>query len=174
MNGKEFRETPEFQKGRTGERIVADFLQGLGYYIIPSYDYAGEDGDKAPKLQGLTAGFAVPDLDIAREGKRKWCEVKTKQSASWTRITNRFEHGIPERHLRNYLKVQEITGTPVYLVVYEQDTSLLLVIAVNDVAQAGRRSTMKKQGREEGGMVYFARDSMRTLANLAVPPSAAS
>src|SRR5690606_34450197 len=73
-----FRETAEFQRGRTGERLVAELLQSRGWYVIPSYDYSGEDGDKPPRLQGLREAFPVPDLAIARDGIRSWAGVKTK------------------------------------------------------------------------------------------------
>lgn len=43
-----FRERPEFLKGRSGELIVARWFQERGWYVIPSYDYSGEDGNKAP------------------------------------------------------------------------------------------------------------------------------
>jgi hypothetical protein len=50
MRSTDFRASPEFKKGRTGERMIASLLQRDGWFILPSYDYSGEDGDKPPRL----------------------------------------------------------------------------------------------------------------------------
>mgnify|MGYP001343493932 CR=1 FL=1 len=158
-----FCETEEFIRGSNGEKLVAAYLQEHGYYVIPSYDFTGDENNKAPKLQGLRDAHVIPDLDVAKDGRRKWCEVKTKREASFTRKTGRYEHGISERHLRSYMRVQAITGTPVHLVVYEESTGALLMQTADWIAANGRRSNMKKQGRDEGGMVYFPRDGMKQI-----------
>jgi hypothetical protein len=54
----DFRQRQEFKKGRSGEQKIAEVLRRRGWYIIPSYDYSGEDGNKAPRLQGLSDAFA--------------------------------------------------------------------------------------------------------------------
>src|SRR5690606_40649353 len=81
--GAAFREKEEFRRGRNGERLVAELLQSRGWYVIPSYDYSGEDGDKPPRLQGAVDAFPLPDLDVARDGQRRWAEVKTKKRADY-------------------------------------------------------------------------------------------
>jgi len=120
-----FQERPEFLVGRDGEQRVADWLKDFGWYVIPSYDYSGENGSKAPKLQGLRNGYPVPDLDIAKSGARRWVEVKTKKTADWTRITRRLEHGI--EHYDDYLRVAQETGTEAWLAVYELEASYDMV-----------------------------------------------
>ena len=60
---------------------MSDQLQARGWHVIPSYDYSGEDGCKAPRMQGVDSWFTLPDLDIARNGKRFWVEVKAKGKA---------------------------------------------------------------------------------------------
>src|SRR3972149_1435615 len=97
VSTRPFKETEKYKKGHTGEKIVTEMLQKRGWYVIPSYDFSGPNDDKAPKLQGLGNGFVLPDLDISRNGKRKWAEVKTKDEATFTRITQKLEHGIPLR-----------------------------------------------------------------------------
>ena len=73
-----FRDTEEFKRGQSGERVVAGILMNRGWFVVPSYDYSGEDGNKAPKMQGADLSLVIPDLDIARGGDRRWIEVKTK------------------------------------------------------------------------------------------------
>lgn len=159
-----FRETAEFKRGRNGERLVADLLRRKGWYVIPSYDYSGEDGDKAPKLEGLRDRFPVPDLDVAKDGDRRWAEVKTKAAATYTRITGRYEHGIPKRHYDAYREVQRITGCEVWLFVYEEDTGEVLCGKLDELAKQRREYAGDKMSR--GGMVFFPRDAFQLFARV--------
>lgn len=138
--------------------IVAQELQRQGYFVLPSYDYSGDDGNKSPRLQGDVAQYVVPDLDVSRNGKRMWVEVKTKSRPSIGRRSGKPEHGIDGRHLSHYLKVQEITGCPVYVVVYETATGQVLRQSADEIAARGRRSRLG-----EYAMVYFIRDEMKCL-----------
>lgn len=117
-----FRERPEFLRGRSVELLVSDWLKGRGWYVIPSYDYSGDSRDKAPRLSGLADAFPVPDLDVCRAlprrtATRRWVEVKAKEAASYTRKTDRYEHGI--EHYDDYVKVAELTGTEPWLAICE-------------------------------------------------------
>lgn len=154
-----FRETVEFQRGHNGERMVAELLQQHGWYVIPSYDYAGEDHDKAPRLQGALGGFIIPDLDIAKDGARRWAEVKTKAEATFTRITQRLEHGISKRHYEHYQKVQQITGDEVWLFVVEENTGTVLFAKLDDLEPFKRVYNGDKMSR--GGMVFYPRDCFK-------------
>lgn len=121
-----FQERQNFKRGRAGELRVMQWLQEHGWFVIPSYDYAGEDGDKPPRLQGLVAAYAVPDLDAAKNACRRWVEVKTKHSANYRYTTRTYEHGIDESLLRDYEQVEKITGCEVWIAIYEESTGRLL------------------------------------------------
>jgi len=153
-----FRQTEKWKKGRKGELLIADLLKQAGWYILPSYDYSGEE-EKAPRLQGALREYVIPDLDISKNGERRWAEVKTKQKADWTYITRRLEHGIPLRHYRHYLEVQEITGCDVWLFVYEIEAGDVLFAKLNDLADVLRLYEGNKMSR--GGMAFFPRDAFR-------------
>src|SRR5579859_7467257 len=107
---RNIRESEEWQRGRAGELAVAEWLMRRECYVIPSYDYAGEDGDKPPKLQSMWRGHPVPDLDVSRDGIRFWVEVKTKKEAVLWRKTNELRHGIERRLLEHYQTVEAISG----------------------------------------------------------------
>jgi hypothetical protein len=62
----EFRASSYFVRGRSSEQRVAQLLQKRGWFVIPSYDYASEDGNKAPKLQGQLGSHMIPDLDVSK------------------------------------------------------------------------------------------------------------
>lgn len=134
------------------------WLQMRGWYVIPSYDYSGEGGAKAPKLQGLKAAFPVPDLDVCRFGVRRWVEVKTKEAADFTYKTGRFEHGI--EHFDDYVRVAEETGTGAWLAIYELSTKALLLQSFAKLG-APRRSVMN--GRR---MAFWPRDAFDMAATI--------
>lgn len=125
------RESDEFIRGAAGEKRVAAWFQDRGWFVIPSYDYAGSNGDKAPRLQGLSDAYAVPDLDIAKSGCRRWVEVKTKKEAVLWRKTQELRHGIEIRLLDQYQRVQKITGTDCWLAIYEESTGELMAQELN-------------------------------------------
>jgi len=115
-----FEELPATIRGRKAERAVSLWLQSLGWYVLPAYDYAGLGEGKAPRLEGPQPAV-VPDLLTARDGAGRWCEVKFKQHADWTRATGRYETGIPTRHWLDYGRVRTITGTDVWLMFVHED-----------------------------------------------------
>lgn len=149
-----FRQSPKFLRGRSGEKHVAELLQASGWYVIPSYDYTGEE-NKAPKMQGLASNFVIPDLDTAKDGKRKWAEVKTKAAPTLHRVTNTLEHGIDRCHYDSYLEIERITGCAVWLFVYEEDSQCVLFNSLANLKSKARFYTGDKMRR--GGMVFFPR-----------------
>lgn len=130
-----FRELETFKVGRGGEQVVAKWLMERGWYVIPSYDYAGEDGDKAPRLQGYRVGHPVPDLDCAKDGNRRWVEVKTKTTTIFWRKTQKHQHGIDMPLLQHYRTVQAITGTPVWVAIYEEFSGCLLANTIDALGE---------------------------------------
>lgn len=158
-----FKQSPLYKKGHVGEVIVAEELQRRGYYVLPSYDYSGED-EKAPRLQGEKLCFVIPDLDTMKDGKRIWVEVKTKEEATFTRKTNRLEHGIPLKHYRHYQEVERISGCGVWLAVYEINTGDILIARLSELEKHVRLYEGEKMSY--GGMAFFPRDSFDLLTTV--------
>lgn len=161
MPFRPLRETEEWKRGHTGELLVARWLMRRGWYVVPSYDYSGEDGFKAPRMHGLRDGFVLPDLDVSKDGQRLWAEVKTKRVPTLHRITGRMEHGIAINHWKAYRRVQQESGCDVWLVIYEELARRLVV---------GRLSALEKNARfyqgdkmDRSGMVFFLRDDFKPL-----------
>ncbi len=151
------RDRDEFVRGAAGEKLVAAWLQEHGWHVIPSYDYAGPDGDKPPRLQGFKVGYPVPDLDVARAGVRRWVEVKTKREAVFWRKTREWRHGIELRLLEHYRTVEVITGTECWIAVYEESTGDLLAQAIGEL---GTPSVGTDRGHR---MAYWPRARFRRL-----------
>lgn len=155
-----FRDTTEFQMGRTGEHIVADFFRAKGWFILPSYDYSGEDGNKAPKLQGFDASYVIPDLDAAKDGTRVWVEVKTKSEPVLYRKTNELRHGIDARHFWQYRICQKITGCSVFLVIVELSTRALLCAPLSKLIDKAEAGSGTRWGEK---MVFWPRDAFKEI-----------
>ena len=159
--GSDFHQQPNFLKGRSAEVATAQILKQRGWHVIPSYDYSGEDGKKAPKLEGSSRSHIIPDLDVSKEGARLWIEVKTKSHAILRRVTQCLEHGIEYRHWKDYLEVQRITNTQVWLFIHEEDTGDILFQSLTELAQDARVYEGNRMGR--GGMVFFKRSAFRHI-----------
>ena len=144
-------------------------LQESGCYVIPSYDYAGEGQDKPPRLQGPRRAYPIPDLDVSKNGERFWVEVKTKASATYTRLTGRYEHGIPLRLFQAYLRVQRITGCPVWLYIVEEDTNTVLRARLDALMSQARVYTGDRMSR--GGMVFWPLDAFEPVRARSVSAS---
>lgn len=114
-----FIERPEFKRGRVAELLVSTWLQQRGWFVIPSYDYAGLTHDKPPRLQGIRQAFPIPDLDICRGGDRRWVEVKAKGSAAMYWKRGVYQHGV--HNYEHYLRVEKETGSKTWLAVLELD-----------------------------------------------------
>lgn len=151
-----FKDTPLYRKGHEGELIVSDELKRRGYFVIPSYDYSGENDDKAPRMHGTAASLVLPDLDVCKDGRRVWVEVKTKEEATFHRNTQRLEHGISQRHYRDYKEVEKVSGCDVYLAVYEIKTGDVLMAKLSNLSKRERVYAGEKMSN--GGMVFFARE----------------
>ncbi len=153
------RETAEFRRGRNGERIVASILMRSGWLVVPSYDYSGEDNNQAPRMEGDGTFLVIPDLDACKRGRRRWIEVKTKKTATLHRKTGTLEHGISLRHFRHYQSVEAESGSPVWLVVYEENSGDLLIARLSELSARARIYEGPKMGR--AGMAFFPRDAFR-------------
>lgn len=123
--GGDWKATPEYGQGKAGERIIAELFKSRGWYVIPSYDYVSDE-EKAPQMHGMYRGLILPDLDICRDGKRRWIEVKTYGAPSLYRKTQELQHGIQQRHWDHYREVEAISGTPVWICVYQLSDGAVL------------------------------------------------
>ena len=152
------------QFGRSAEERVAHLLQHrYGCYVVPAYDYSV--GDEAPKLQGAFCGYVVPDLDVSKGGARSWVEVKAKTNAgSPTRLTGQIEHGFSWRLFQHYRTVQQITGTPVFIIILEVITGDILYQSLDALDEVKRVYDGDKMDR--GGTVFFPRAIFEFLCNI--------
>jgi hypothetical protein len=153
--------------GNRFEVMVAAWLKSRRFYLLPVYDYSGLGANKAPKLEAQTpyGSLVLPDLLVARDGGVKFVEVKYKDRADWTRITQRFETGINLRLWLHYRKVQVVSGIPVWLMFVHQQEDEIRGGWIDDLAALKpRKYEGQKMGRS--GMVFFPWDGLKRQATL--------
>lgn len=165
MAARSLRDTDQFKMGRRGEQVVAAMFRELGWGIIPSYDYAGPDGDRAPSLQGKGWRVPLPDLDTARRGRRRWVEIKTKNAATFTYTTRQLEHGIDLDKYEQYLVVEAETGVEVWLAFYELDTQTVLYQSLDRLAAVVREGDDEHR-MSRHGMAFFPRTELLLLGTV--------
>lgn len=97
--------------GKEGEHEVGECLMNMNYTILPLYQF---NDAIAPQIYTSNTTITSPDLFVSGNGKCFWVEVKTKNR--WIKYFDNTETGCNYRHYQEYLKIQEVTQLPVYLI----------------------------------------------------------
>jgi len=96
---------------KEAEIWTQEIFNNLGFYVFPKYLYSDSG---APCLVGLNDNIVVPDLDVSGYGQRFWVEVKNKPLRKLYPDT-----GFSERLCNEYLKVQEITNSNIFIICFD-------------------------------------------------------
>jgi hypothetical protein len=161
--------------GKAAESAIARWMISRGASILPVYEKIIDEG-KGPQLFTACGAFVAPDILAMKAGKFKWIEAKHKKAFSWYRKKSVFETGIDLRHYEEYQKVQDISGTPVWLLFLHEggcakdspESPSGLFGARLDELRVNESHRSDKWG--SGGMVYWCRDCdggpLRKIAEL--------
>lgn len=154
----------QLERGREIEKAVAKWLMNRGQRVLPVYDYSGLAEGKAPKFTAAiqSESLVLPDLLAAKAGKSTWFEVKFKERADFTKITNRLETGISRRLFEQYQRVEVESGCPVWLIFAHKREDELRGDALQRLAATARFYDGGRMGR--GGMVFFDYRALKFLA----------
>lgn len=173
----------EFQKqlafGRIAESQIARWLISRGNYLLPVYDIEYIDGiPKGPRVFG-NDNMVAPDLLVLGKRKSLWVEAKHKSAFSWYRIGKCWETGIDLRHYQEYLKVQEISQWPIWLLFLHDGSSPRLGdlklgcpedcptgLFGNSLNVLNANESHRSDRWGKSGMVYWSHGSLRQLATL--------
>lgn len=163
----DIRSRPEWLFGDDVQQMLAEYFRSQRVYVVPSYDYAGPDGDRAPMLATNGDKLILPDLDVAANGVRAWVEIKAKDHAWRHNKCRRDEHGVDLRQFRHYQRVERETGTPVWLCVYERNTGAVLVTRIGALTESDAHpGQMVKGGFDEGPVLNVSRDAFTKVAQI--------
>lgn len=167
--------------GKLGESQIAAWIRRRGNCVLPVYEKEINEG-KGPQLFLPDSELIAPDLFVFSHDKVWWVEAKHKSVFSWNRNRGKWVTGIDLRHYNDYLRVDELTPWPVWvLFLYKKDYD---PNRPNDpwpcpVGLFGRRITTLRQieshrspprgggtGWGNSGMVYWAHETLLQLATL--------
>ena len=152
-----FRDSPEFERGHRGERMVAALLRDRGYHVIPTYDYTTAQ-ERAPLLQSRQGALVLPDLDVSTPTARYWVEVKTHKDAAKNRWHECYVHGVKLRHAVNYSHVSQITQARVRLAIVELRTVSLLTAWLDELEPIDCQCSDCRQALNPKCLRYYRRD----------------
>lgn len=152
---------------RRYEKGVARWLMQRAWRILPTYDFSGSDGDKTPTLLAADGdqSLVLPDLLACKDGDTRWVEVKYKDSADWTRLTNRLETGISLRLWTHYVRVRAVTGISVWIMFVHRLEGEVRGAEIETLSRMPPRIyDGRKMGR--GGMAFFPWDGLQLMTSL--------
>ena len=171
-----------FARGRVAETAIERWLMERGNWVLPVYD-VGEDANKGPQLFGHLEQLVAPDMLVFP--KLAFVEAKSKSTFTWHRITGQWTTGIDRKHYQHYLKVQERTQIPVWLLFLHMQSRTseidlqwscpatcpvgLFGESLTELKncinhECGSRALSSGWGRS--GMVYWAHKNLRLLADI--------
>jgi hypothetical protein len=157
--------------GRSWELALGSWLRARKWFLLPAYDFSGADGDKAPKLAGHGERVAVPDLLAFKGDARAWVEVKYRQHAVEYRKLREMRTGlVPRRLWDNYLRTQQITGIPVWMVFVQEQEGEVVGQSLARLADDVVHTQMYRDRRDPSGVmrphVFVPYNSLIRLASL--------
>lgn len=106
--------------GKKGEEILKEILLKHAVYVIETRDFFKTDQKyKGPSLWGLDDSFVLPDFEAIKNANCVFVESKLKRAISFFVKDRLQQHGINTRHYLHYMKVSELSGLDIWIVVIE-------------------------------------------------------
>lgn len=122
----------EAKLGRFAERLIAAALKELTSFALIDSNDLDNNEPGAPmvlnaEVDGCRMRLIKPDLDLAHKGLRFWCECKGRRTCGDLKIMSCETQMISKRQWRHYQLVQDVTGTQVWIFLFQRDAHELLV-----------------------------------------------
>ncbi len=148
-------------RGLVYEIAFSKWLQAKrNWYVLPTYDFNGFAQDKAPRLVSGGQKLVVPDILAFRQGKGAWFEIKLKERADLYRATNTRETGLPYRHYKDYTRIAQLTGLPVWVIfIHEKEQ----VVKTGEIAKLPISHVYDGDKMDRGGTIFFKFDALLTI-----------
>lgn len=158
------------QAGKVAESVIARWLMGKGYSVLPVYEKA-EQEYKGPQLFSCDGGLTAPDMLAMKPERIMFVEAKCKTGFTWSRKYQRFETGIDIKHYCDYLKVRESTGVPLWILFLQRGGAVKDAPANRpnsprglfggEILHLSQSESHRHENWGNGGMVYWATDYPR-------------
>ncbi len=163
--------------GKIGESHIACWLKVVrGRNVLPVYEKQISDGKGPQVFMADGSQLTAPDILVFGGAKQAvWIEAKHKSAFSWHRKTGRWTTGIDLHHYEHYLKIAEsYPEWPVWLMFLHRpgcaakDTPGGMEsphgLYGEDIQVLRALENHRSHNHGKTGMVYWAKDSLRKLA----------
>lgn len=112
----------EAMLGRSAEVAITRRLSETGVHVVPTHAFLNNnEKTTAPMMRTADGELRVlPDLLCFPEGGEPyWLEVKARTYPKWSAQLDRWEHGVDMRRIIDYSAVEEKSGFPVHVALFE-------------------------------------------------------
>lgn len=156
--------------GQAGESRIAQWLKSRGNSVLPAYEKILDTG-KGPRIFKPDGLLISPDFLVWNGTRVRWIEAKHKTAFTWHRLTSRWVTGIDLTHYLDYLKVEDESPWPVWLLFLhdggrakdsppESPSGLF----GNALSYLRLHENHRHQNWGRSGMVYWAIESLKKLS----------
>lgn len=158
--------------GQTGESAIALWLRHRGFSVMPVYEKIIDTG-KGPQLFLPSGCLVAPDMFVYKGDSALWIEAKHKTAFSWHRITQRWVTGIDLRHYEDYLRVDDDSPWPVWLLFLhrggqakDSPANSPAGLFGNTLAHLRQNENHRHDNWGRSGMVYWHIGDLKLIAKL--------
>jgi len=158
--------------GQVGESRIAQWFRRRGFSVLPVYEKEIDNG-KGPRLFLPIGKLIAPDMLIFRADDCYWIEAKHKTAFSWYRKKERWVTGIDLRHYTDYLKINEFSKWPVWLlflhdggVAKDSPPDSPAGLFGGDIKYLSKNESHRSDRWGISGMVYWAHSTLKLMANI--------
>jgi len=162
----------QLEIGQTAEGEIAQWFKSKEFTVLPIYEKVIDTG-KGPQLFLPDTALIAPDMLIFKGEKTFWIEAKYKTAFSWHRITQKWVTGIDIKHYNDYLKVDNSTAWPVWIVFLHdggqaKDSPLDSPRGLfgNSLSYLRINENHRHNNWGKSGMVYWAINKLKLLNRL--------
>lgn len=123
----------DLKQGLQAERIVSEILTAKGILNFPLCQFDGAtNGNGGPKIWGYNSGLVCPDLICFNPPNGKAFFIEVKSRAEPRTFMQQKEFTLDEYKYNTYLKVQQVTGAPVWLAFYDRSKKTVYLGKINE------------------------------------------
>lgn len=162
--------------GQMGESAIAKWCISRGNSVLPVYEKQIDTG-KGPQLFTANGQFVAPDMFVMPS--MHWIEAKHKSHFTWYRKARRWVTGIDLHHYKSYLRVQEISRRPVWLLFLHRDPTphprdqqhgcpprCPIGLFGNGLTFLSQNKSHESGNWGRHGMIYWAHSDLKMLATI--------
>jgi hypothetical protein len=122
------------RRGAEAEKLVENLLLKNGWSCMPA-KHQRISTDSAEIINMEDDAVRNPDICAMRAGKTVFIEVKQFAQPVSVDVRGQDEHGIREPKFYDYIQVHQMSGVPLWLLIFETGSGVLLASKIDNVSR---------------------------------------